>query len=415
MVQPALSESEDSELIVRYHNGLKMMTRDKQFKFQVGGSIMTDFAFFDADNTFKTSFAEGDQTSGAEFRRARIFLAGLLYNKILFKAQFDFASTSASATGGEEPNFKDVYIQLIKLPLVGNFRVGHQKEPWSLENLTSSRFVLFMERSLVNAFAKGRGLGVGIFNHALNKQITWSTGVYYDTPSEAPPTSNFDNSPQAVNFSLRVTGLPWYQDKGKQLIHLGFSYGLEDQGKIGMAQFSARPEAHLTSFSPVDTGLEPAKNIHRYLFELAGVYGPFSLQGEYTAVTVKKPAGMPDADYSGFYVQAGYFITGEHRRYKKKSGTFGRIQPNRNLDNEGGWGAWEVALRYSNIDLNDGDPTGAANGGEMNDITFGVNWYLNPQSRIMFNYVHSDVDSGGVTALDAGTLSVYQFRFQIDF
>jgi len=74
-----------------------------------------------------------------------------------------------------------------------------------------------------------------------------------------------------------------------------------------------------------------------------------------------------------------------------------------------------VALRYSNIDLNDGDPTGAANGGEMDDITFGVNWYLNPQSRVMFNYVRSDVVSGGVTALDAGTLSIYQFRFQIDF
>ena len=63
LVQPALSESEDSEMTVRYHNGLKMMTQDKQFKFQVGGRIMTDFAFFGADNTFKTTFAEGEQTS----------------------------------------------------------------------------------------------------------------------------------------------------------------------------------------------------------------------------------------------------------------------------------------------------------------------------------------------------------------
>lgn len=60
MVQPALSESEHNELVVRYHNGLKMMTKDKQFKFQVGGRIMMDFAIFDADNTFKTSFADGD-------------------------------------------------------------------------------------------------------------------------------------------------------------------------------------------------------------------------------------------------------------------------------------------------------------------------------------------------------------------
>lgn len=419
MVQPALSESEHNELVVRYHNGLKMMTKDKQFKFQVGGRIMMDFAIFDADNTFKTSFAEGDQTSGAELRRARIFMAGLLYNKILFRAEYDFASTSDStgsnSSSGEEPGFRDVYIELIKLPLVGAFRVGHHKEFWSLENMTSSKYIMFMERSLMNFFSPARGLGVGIFSPALDRRITWSTGVFFDSAGTAPPVSNFDNSPGAVNFSLRLTGRPWYQDKGKQLIHLGFSYGLEDQGRDNLTHFRARPEANLTSFHPVDTGDQPAKNINRYTFELAGVYGPFSLQGEYTFVSVSKPAGTPDADHSGFYVQASYFITGEHRHYNTKYGIFGRVQPHRFFDGEGGWGAWEVALRYSNIDLNDGNPTGPFNGGEMDDITFGVNWYLNPQSRVMFNYVRSDVVSGGVTALDAGTLSIYQLRFQIDF
>ena len=410
MVQPALSEKGDDELLVRYHNGLKMMTKDKQFKFQVGGRIMTDFAFFDADSTFKNSFAMGDQTSGAEFRRARIFLAGLFYNTIKFKAQFDFASTS----GGEEPNFKDVYIQLIKLPVVGNFRVGHFKEPWSLENLTSSKYNMFMERSLMNTFSRGRGLGVALFNHALDKRVTWSTGLFYDTASEAPPVSNFAASPGAVNFSLRVTGLPLYQDKGQKLIHLGFSYGVEDQGKADTVRYRSRPEAHLTSFRPVSTPTFPAESINRYVFELAGVYGPFSLQGEYATVSTSAPVGTPDMDYSGLYVQASYFITGERRPYSTKSGTFSRVTPIRNFDGKGGLGAWEVALRYSNLDLND-DPTGALNGGEMDDITLGVNWYLNPQSRIMFNYVRSDVDSGGVPIVDAGTLSIYQFRFQIDF
>ena len=113
----ALEEAEDkTQLRVFYNKGLKMETADKKFKLQIGGRIMTDFAFFSENNTFKASFAEGDQKSGAEFRRARIFLAGLLYNRIGFKAEYEFA--------GGSPNFKKVYIQLVKLPVVGNFQVS---------------------------------------------------------------------------------------------------------------------------------------------------------------------------------------------------------------------------------------------------------------------------------------------------
>jgi len=411
MVQPALSEKGDDEMVVRYQNGLKMMTKDKKFKFMIGGRIYADFAIFDPDDTFKNSFEDGDQVAGGEIRSARIYFSGLLYEKVKFKLQLDFASTS----DGEQPNFKDVYIQLIKIPVIGNLRVGHQKEPWSLENMTSTKYNSFMERSVINALDRDRSLGVSIFDHALGRRLTWSTGFFFDTLNEAPPVANFDNNPQSVGISLRLTGLPLYQDKGKKLIHFGFSYALEDEGKDDLVRLHTKPEAHLTSFSPVETKDQPGTQVHRYVIELAGVYGPFSLQGEYVAAVVKKPAGTPDADYSGYYVQASYYLTGEHRAYNTRYGIFGRTQLHRNFDNHGGWGAWEVALRLSNIDLNTGDPTGAANGGEMTDITFGLNWYLNPQSRIMFNYIHSDVESGGTPIVDAGTLDIYQFRFQVVF
>ena len=79
------------------------------------------------------------------------------------------------------------------------------------------------------------------------------------------------------------------------------------------------------------------------------------------------------------------------------------MKPKKNFGSDGG-GAWELALRYSSIDLNDGDVTG----GKMNDITFGINWYLNPATRMMLNYVYSDVE-------DLGKASIIQTRFQIDF
>ena len=73
----------------------------------------------------------------------------------------------------------------------------------------------------------------------------------------------------------------------------------------------------------------------------------------------------------------------------------------------GGFGAFEVAARYSTIDLDDG----LVNGGTENNLTIGVNWYLNPQVRFMANYIHVDTNS------NAGNDNpdVIQFRGQLDF
>jgi len=403
----AMEEENKTQMRVFYNKGLKMETADKKFKLQIGGRIMADFAFFSENDTFKASFAEGDQKSGTEIRRGRLFMAGLLYNRIGFKAEYEFADGS--------PNFKDVYIQLMKLPVVGNFRVGNYKQPWSLENLTSSKYITFMERSLTNAFARSQILGLGFFNHALDKRLTWNVGLFYDTDQDSP-VSNFDTRPGEWNGGFRITGLPWYQDKGRHLVHLGFSYIHEDQGKDGNFKVGSRPEAHLVSFPPVgvDLGPDAMEKINRYNFEAAGVYGPFSLQFEYMLLNGDAPVGIPGVHYTGWYVHASYFITGEHRKYKTKSGAFARVSPNNNFEDEG-WGAWQVALRYSTLDLNDDNSAATYLGGEMDNITVGLNWHLNPNTRFMFNYVHSMVDSGAVPSASAGNLNIFQARFQIDF
>lgn len=416
----ATKEEEDkTQMRVFYNKGLKMETADKQFKFMIGGRILADFAFFDPNDTYIT--ATGDENSGAEFRAARIYIAGLLYNRIGFKVQYDFASTSdvpitgfSSDKSKEAPNFKDVYIQLVKLPVVGNFRVGHYKEPWSLENLTSSKYITFMERSLPIAFSRGRGLGMGFFNHGLDKRLTWNVGVFYDTDNEAPPFTKTGTSDGAVDFGFRVTGLPWYQDKGKKLVHIGFSFAHEDQGVADTLQIRSPPESRLAANRPVDTGSNPVENINRYDFEAATVYGPFSLQFEYMLLNGDAPVGTPGVHYTGWYIHASYFITGEHRKYKTKSGTFARVSPRQNFE-DGGWGAWQVALRYSTLDLNDDNSAAAYLGGEMDNITVGLNWHLNPNTRFMFNYVHSMVDSAAVPSASAGNLNIFQARFQIDF
>ena len=138
--------------------------------------------------------------------------------------------------------------------------------------------------------------------------------------------------------------------------------------------------------------------------ELALVYGAFSFQSEYFYSNAQSDGGR-DIEFDGIYVQASYFITGEHRPYKRSKGRFVRVTPRSNFhDDGGGPGAWQVALRYDLLDLTDG----AVAGGEQETFTFGVNWHWNPHARIMLNAVFADIDG-------LGDLTILQTRFQFDF
>ena len=140
--------------------------------------------------------------------------------------------------------------------------------------------------------------------------------------------------------------------------------------------------------------------------ESALLLDSFSLQGEYMVDEVDQQSGG-DVTMSGWYAQASYFLTGEHRNYSKSTSAFDRIRPNKNFGTESGSGAWELAARVSQLDLNDTDITSALRGRQTN-FTLGTNWYLNPNTRIMLNWVHADVDGVG----DSDSIAM---RFQVDF
>ena len=127
------------------------------------------------------------------------------------------------------------------------------------------------------------------------------------------------------------------------------------------------------------------------------------LQGEYIHAFVNRKEGS-DLKFNSFYVQGSYILTGEHRNYETDVAEFGRIRPKRNFGEAGGMGAWEAALRYSYLDLNDDD----IRGGRVSDLTAGLNWYLNPNVRVSWNYVYSD-------AQDSGFINIFQMRLQVAF
>ena len=112
-----------------------------------------------------------------------------------------------------------------------------------------------------------------------------------------------------------------------------------------------------------------------------------------------------DVTFNGFTVQGSVFLTGENRVYKTSEGKFSGVKPAKNFDPEGeGSGAVELAARFSRLDLEDGDVTG----GVLQDVTLGANWYLNPNARVMVNYVYADLE-------DVGAAHIGQTRFQVTF
>ena len=147
---------------------------------------MADYHFEDCDPGLA---CEGD---GFEFRRARLFFSGTIYDRVEFKANYDFA--------GGDADFKDVWIAL--KTSAGKVQFGHFKEPFSLEELNSSKYLPFLERSLNNAFAPGRNSGIG-FSGKKGDKFNWGIGAFYDA-NDFGISSSEDN----VNITGRIVADP---------------------------------------------------------------------------------------------------------------------------------------------------------------------------------------------------------------
>jgi len=401
----ARKEEQAKEYAVKWDNGLSVNRNDGAFKLKLGGRIHLDWGYAsgssaidrnEANNVYGGSTIDGD---GVEFRRARLYISGTLWEEYLFKAQYDFA--------GGDVDWKDVYMGKENIPGLGTLLLGQMHEPFSLEELTSSNYITFMERSLpTSAFAPSRKTGIRAANTLYDQNITWAIGAFYgDTDDDGD--SNFDDIAN-TDITLRLSGVPIFDNEGEHLLHLGlgYSYQIRDEGETEL-RFRTRPEFHITDVRLVDTGTFDADSVNLFNPELALVWGPLSIQGEYFYASVDSTEA-DDPSFQGAYLYTSWFITGEHRPYSRSSGKFSRVKPKDNFIG-GGSGAWEIAARWSWIDLTDSN----VEGGEQNDLSLGVNWYLTPNNRLMFNYVYADVDDR--EEAEDGDVDIFAMRLQTDF
>lgn len=386
-----------------WEDGIRVDSPQKNIRIKVGGRLQVDGGYVGADDSLEDAFPGLIGGQGG-IRRLRVSLLAKFYDRVDFKIEADFSDV---------PTLTDAYLDIERIPFVGHFRFGHTKEPFSLEELTSSNNITFMERSLPTAaFAPGRNIGMELYNTAFNQRLTWTAGGFWDVGSLTRGTNPKDALSNATGFNLtaRLTGLPWYAENGRKLVHIGFGYShkLRTDHQI---EFVTRPESNLVNSDLVDTGKFAADDVDLIDYELAFVHGPFSLQGEFYQDFTSE---SQNHYFWGYYLHLSYILTGETRPYDTSEGIFTRLKPRNDfnpLKRQWGWGAWELALRHSYVDLNDG----SVDGGKENNFTAGLNWYLNSNVRLMFNYIHARVENRASPELEDGYANIVQSRFQIFF
>ncbi len=366
----------------------------------VQGRVQADTLFFNQNADSRTRL--GDIQDATYFRTARIGVGGDAFEVFSYRLEVDLAArnTYGAAADVSVTSFKDAYIEVKELPLAGSVQIGHYKEPFSLEELTSSRFISFMERGLPSAFVPGRNMGIRAMNTYGEESGTWAVGVFREM-TDIPPFRADDDGGRSI--TARLTWLPWYDEatEGRGLFHVGFAGSYRDDDDE-IVRFRSRPEVGMMRDSAgadrnvVDTGnIADVADSLLYGPELAWVYGPLSVQSEWIGASVHRTGANADAFFSGYYVYVSYFLTGENRPYKRTAGCFDRVKPFENFfrvrDGDGnvrtGRGAWEVLYRYSTIDLQ--DTAAGVNGGTADDHTLGLTWYWTPYAKLMFNYIHT--------------------------
>jgi phosphate-selective porin OprO/OprP len=374
---------------VSWDNGLWFRPRHTSFEMKTGGQAQLDSAGFVSNDTQPVELA-----GGVEWRRARIYVQGSFQRWTLedhrwsFKFQWDF-------TGGGDPNLIDAWIGL-------NFNLwGHHlglrggrfhRSTFGLENDAGSNDTLFMEQGLTSAFVPPQETGVQL--HSNSNRRRWDL--------------SFSSSAKDLECtSCGVTGIAGrYASSfkfGREDKRLHYGINLSRRWTDDAVNYAERPESHIAPVF-VDTGAFVAERVDAALAEGAFLDGAFSLQSEYAIVRVKR-SELESPLFHAYYVSASYALTGEARPYRANLGWIRRIRPKRELrDGSGGLGAFEIAARFSYIDLNDKDITG----GELADVSFAFNWYPTYPTRVSFNVIRADRESWD-------PVWIFQGRIQLAF
>lgn len=368
--------------------GLTYRTQDRDFKASLSGVSQVDGIWLNTN--------EGLISTDSGIRRGRLTFAMQLYRDWDVRTTYDFTANPLNERG-----FQDLYLRYSGLRRTQIF-LGNMREPIGLDWLTSSKNTLFMERAQMTALIPPMHLGVAANTYGRN----WAAfaGIFGERLQDGI------NARNGWGVSGRVVYTP--VQTRQNVLHVGLS-GAHREPTENVGPFTNTHQAfdaETVRFSSVGR----IRNFSQiFAAELAASHGPVLMQFEYLRTFADRQQLLKPPEFDSWYMQAGWVMTGEKRRYSRVSRAFDGVKPNSKFSLNGGTGAWEVGVRYGEL-----SPIGQKQlGNKESNLTLGVNWYPTDYMRVMANYirVQSDLDLSRIPSPRNEHANIFAMRVQIEF
>ena len=372
---------------------------DGAFSLALHGVMQLDAASYSQDKALPAAVTARDLNSGVNFRRARIGINGKLFSDFDYNLLTEFGGSGAEDAG----RIQEAWLQYSRFDHI-KFRVGAYPPLVGLEDAASTNAQPFLERPASTEVARSLAAGdlrmsAGVFGNGArwlySLALTGNTVSTLNTQATGFTAASYD---EQLGVAARLAGTPL---RGRDwLVHVGVNYtGVIHPADAGAAaavrypvQLRDRPELRVDGTRLIDTGALNARSASATGLELAGQYKGLFAQGEAFAYRVQRynpAAGVSNPAFQGWYVEGGWSLTGEARKYNLQTAAFDGVTPRVNFDPQsGGWGAFELVARYSTLDLDDHEGAALAAdrvlGGRQDIASLGLDWQLNADMRLVF-------------------------------
>lgn len=409
--QKAVEETKKSNVKASIDNGRPTLASgDGRFSASIRALVQFDSGYYSQGGHALSLPAGQDLSSGSNFRRAQLGLQGKLFGTWSYYFNYDFGSSKGNEQQGR---IQSAYTQFDGWAPFA-FRIGAYPPPAGLEDGTSSADTIFLERNSPSDVARNIAGGDG--RDAVSVLYTGDRifGALSYTGGKVADSNVYFDEQQALLG--RLSGVVLSGDDGKLVVSASGTWVFKapdaTAGPSSARNISLSDPPELTfddnAVTLVSTGNLNTQTLTQWAVESGGNWRNLYGQAGYFDYDVsRRQSALPDLSFSGWYAQASWVITGESRGYSTATGAFTSPKPANPFDVDGGgWGAWELATRYSDLDLNDragaagfATPTGGIRGGEQKIWTLGLNWY--PNSVLKFGVDYEYIDLGKLSSTGA--------------
>jgi phosphate-selective porin OprO/OprP len=418
--EPA-AKPDETPIEAYWKDGLRFRTKDGAFEGRIGGRFLGHVrTVFDRPDD-ELGGARRSVPDSAFVRQARLETEGTFYKEFGYKVQVDFGTGLYNQSTGAGPSnvsgtLRDGFVEWKRWTEL-QVRFGQFFEPVSQEDMCSTRFIDFVERSPLNRLMPGREIGLQFAGQLFDKRLSYFVML-------ANGNSLLNDAGRAVtdsNDEKELAALVRFSPfAGSDVDALrGLRFGLA--GTVGSVDsVPAGTGAATAGFDLVSTELSIL-----WLDSTAGLFdgrrtrvdpqvwwtwGPAGVSAEYLIREDELVDGSPESDLEtrAFYAAATWILTGEDKKPED------RIVP------KGEWGALELAVRFASVKVDDPSDAGLSaavgNAEKMSSVTAGLNWWVRRNVRISANVVREKFDEEiPFDDRSEDTFTGLLFRAQVDF